>query len=364
MIPLFEEYPTLKEKLPFVSLGEYPTKIIKLKKTGKQAGLKNLYLKQDGLSALPYGGNKVRKLEFLLGKALQKKARAVLTFGYAGSNHALATTIYAEKLGLESISMLMPQHNAHYVRENLLAEEHYKTKLCLYKSMPGVALGVVGKMLKGLFTRGSFPKIIPPGGSSPLGAAGFVNAAFELKKQVEEGLLPEPDYIYAALGTMGTAAGLMLGLKAAGLKSTVVPIRVVPIQFANEVKLEKLFYQTNAFLRSLDSSFPRCSLTDDDLNIRHNCFGKDYARFTEEGVDAVKTILKNEKIKLEGTYTGKAFAALLKDARETETGKSTVLFWNTANSHDLSEAISGKDYHVLPRSFHRYFEEEVQELDK
>ena len=98
MIPLFAQYPSLKERIPYVSLGEFPTPIEHLSKLGMEIGADHLYLKHDGLSGSLYGGNKIRKLEFILADALQKRVKQVLTFGFAGSNHALATAVYAHKM--------------------------------------------------------------------------------------------------------------------------------------------------------------------------------------------------------------------------------------------------------------------------
>ena len=102
MIPLFEMYPNLKKNIPFISLGKFPTPVEKMNNLGKELGLDNLFVKRDDLSSDLYGGNKVRKLEFLLADAINTKAKSVLTFGCAGSNHALATSIYAKKLGLKA----------------------------------------------------------------------------------------------------------------------------------------------------------------------------------------------------------------------------------------------------------------------
>lgn len=120
MIPLFKQYPLLEDKLPYVALGDFPTPVEKLDRLGADIGVDHLYIKRDDLSGKVYGGNKVRKLEFLLGHALRTEVKTVLTFGFAGSNHAVATAIYAHHVGLKSISMLMPQPNAHYPRRNLL----------------------------------------------------------------------------------------------------------------------------------------------------------------------------------------------------------------------------------------------------
>ena len=124
MIPLFEHYPLLKDRLPYVSLGEYPTPVEKLERAGRNIGIDQLYVKRDDLSGEIYGGNKVRKLEFILGHALRVRARGVFAFGFAGSNHAVSMAVYAKQVGLKSISMLMPQPNAHYVRRNLLLSHH------------------------------------------------------------------------------------------------------------------------------------------------------------------------------------------------------------------------------------------------
>ena len=364
MIPLFEHYPLLGDRLPYVSLGEFPTPVEKLERLGGEIGLANLYIKRDDLTGRVYGGNKVRKLEFLLGRALRTGVKEVLTFGFAGSNHALATAIYAQQLGLRSISMLMPQPNAHYVRRNLLMSHHHGAELHQYWNMSLLIVGTPYQLLRHKLKYGSFPQTIPAGGSSPLGVTGFVNAALELKKQVIEGKIPEPDIIYIPLGTMGTAVGLILGLRAASLKSRVICVRVVDEKFASERKMINLFHKSNSFLRSLDPSFPNIEFSQQDTDIRHGFLGQGYAHFTGEGMEAVTSMGKSEGIKLEGTYTGKAFAALIDDVKKRDLRDKVVLFWNTHNSRDFSDSIASVDYRQLPRCFHRYFEGEVQPLDR
>jgi 1-aminocyclopropane-1-carboxylate deaminase/D-cysteine desulfhydrase-like pyridoxal-dependent ACC family enzyme len=368
MIPLFENYPLLARKLPYVSLGEFPTPVQNLDQLGERIGLENLFVKRDDMSGKIYGGNKVRKLEFLLGDALRAHVKEVLTFGAAGSNHALATAIYAKQLGLKSISMLAPQPIAHYVRSNLLMSCQAGAELHLIPNIPFISSlanpAVVYQVLRHSLQKGRFPAVIPMGGSSPLGAVGFVNAAFELKWQIQRGEIPEPDYIYVASGSMGTAAGLILGLKATNCKTRVVAVRVNDQRIVNTRGLVKLIHRTNFFLSSLDSSFPRLSIAEHDMNIRHYFFGKQYALCTQEGMEAAAMMERYGGIKLEGTYTGKAFAAIIEEAKKPGLKNKVLLFWNTYNSRDFSAAIANLDYHRLPRSFHRYFEEEVQPLER
>jgi D-cysteine desulfhydrase len=363
-LPLYKNYPRLAGQLPHESLGRFPTPVEKLERVGNAIGLNNLYIKRDDLSGTVYGGNKVRKLEFLLGDALRRNAKEVITFGFAGSNHALATAFYANRLGLGSTSLLLPQVNANYVRRNLLASHYFKADLCFYNNWTLLGLGLLSQLLRRRVKHGKFPRVIPGGGSCPLGVCGYVNAALELKVQIAAGEMPEPDFIYVPLGSMGTAVGLTLGLKTAGLKSRIIAVRVIEKRLANEKKMAQLFRDTASFLRKLDPAFPELLLGEDDWIVRDDCLGGGYARFTEKAMKAAALMKEKAGIILNGTYSAKAFSALLDDAEKQVLKGKTVLFWNTYNSRDLSKFAAEVDYHQLPKAFHRYFEEDVQLLDR
>lgn len=364
MIPLFEHYSLIRDRIPYVSLAEIPTPVEQLGRLGRDIGLDHLYIKRDDLSGDLYGGNKIRKLEFILGHALRTSAKEVLTFGFAGSNHALSTAVCAKKLGLKSISMLMPQYNAHYVRRNLLMSYYCGAELHQYRNTISLKIGTAYQLCRHKLKYGSFPQIIPFGGSSTLGTVGYVNAAFELKKQIAKGQMPEPDCIYVALGTTGTVVGLKIGLKAAGIKSRVIPIRVIDKKYVDEKTLIEHFSETVSFLCSLDPSFPRVELFAKDIGIVDRFLGNGYTCFTSQGMEAMTRMEKCEGIRLDGAYTGKAMAALIDDAAKHNLRDKVVLFWNTFNSIDFSDALSAVEYRNLPRCFHRYFEEEVQPLDR
>ena len=111
-------------------------------------------------------------------------------------------------------------------------------------------------------------------------------------------------------------------------------------------------------------SFPKVKIADDEVDIIHNFFGEQYAHFTEQGMAAVNLVAKSEGIGLDGTYTGKAMAALIDRVKNHGLRNEVILFWNTYNARDFSDTIKGVDYHQLPGCFHRYFEEDVQPLDK
>ncbi len=360
-LPLFDAFPALRGPIPHVALAALPTPIERLDALSSGTGA-NLYVKRDDLTSPVYGGNKVRKLEFLLGRAMHDGARTVLTFGAAGSNHALATALFARQLGLRSVSMLVPQPVAQSVRRNLLFGWKAGAELHHFESQLRVKLGVLHQMQRGLFRDGRFPNVIPPGGSSPVGTLGFVNAAFELAAQVASGLLPEPDLVFAASGTMGTVVGLMLGLQAAGLRTRVAAIRVTQPPYTSMQKARELFSATNALLHGADPAFPDLAFPEREFELRHDFIGPGYGRYTEASARAVRCGA-DLGLRLEGTYTGKAFAGFLDAAESGALRGKTAVFWDTYNSRDFAPEIAGADYHELPAPFHRYFEEAVQPLD-
>ena len=361
MIPLFEWYPTVAEKIPRLSFGEFPTPVERLSGISRHLKRDNLYIKRDDLSSRAYGGNKVRKLEFLLADALKHGAVRVITSGGAGSNHAVATAVYARKAGLKAVLMLFRQPNSHAVRHNLLLNLASGAELIHHDTYEEHTQALTETIRRYESVDGRAPYVIPLGGSSPVGAIGYVNAGLELAAQIAAGELPLPSRIYLALGTMGTAMGLLLGLKAAGIKTNLQAVRAVPTYVAGMDKCHLLFNRTNEFLREMDPSFPTCTLTPEDLTIREEYFGEKYGMFTPEAVAAATLLRESDGIILDGTYTGKACAAFLADLRND--GDEPVLFWNTKNSRALPPEALAADYRLLPAPLHYYFEEPVQALD-
>ncbi|MBM4271329.1 MAG: pyridoxal-phosphate dependent enzyme [Deltaproteobacteria bacterium] len=364
MIPLFVQYPRLADRFPRVSLGEFPTPAEKLSGLCRRMGKDNLYIKRDDLTGSVYGGNKVRKLEFLLAHAQRCGTTRIITAGGAGSNHAMASALYAKQVGLKAVLMLFSQPNSSAVRQNLLMNLYNDAQVIHYESYQEYLEAITGLIERFKMLDGVHPYFIPLGGSSPVGATGYVNAGFELAMQVAQGDIPSPDHIYLALGTMGTAAGLLLGLKAAGLKARVHAVRVVHSFMADEEKSNLLFCQTNELLRSLDTSFPLCAIEPEDLTIHHEYFGERYGLFTRKSVDAAALLRESDGIILDGTYTGKAGAAFLDHAASYVDKGEILLFWNTKNSRPFPGEVLSGDYRRLPEPFHRYFIDPVQPLDQ
>jgi D-cysteine desulfhydrase len=337
--------------VPRLALADLPTPVEPARRLGQRAGLDSLYVKRDDLCGALYGGGKTRKLELLLADAREAGARSVITFGGAGSNQAVATALYAAQFGLRATLLLAAQTGSEHLRRNLLAAHRAGAAL---RFVPGVAEAEAeARRLAARAPHGQAPYLIPPGGSSPLGNLAFINAALELAEQIAAGQMPAPDFLYVAMGTMGCAVGLALGLKAAGLKTQVVAVRASSPDTSSEPGLLAMAKETVAYARRLDPSFPELALRRGDVQIAVKHLGAGYGRPTPEGLRAIDAAREEEGWALEPTYTGKALAALLAGAPALD-GK-VVLFWNTHSSRPL--AVDGVDPRSLPAAFQAYFAE-------
>ena len=353
--PLFELFPSLAGAVPVLELAELPTPVRPLAALGARLGAPSLWLKDDGPSSPHYGGNKVRKLELLLAAAKRAGSKSVLTFGYAGSNHATATAVHAARVGLQSISILLPQHNAPYLRRNLLVSAGVGAEIHEYPSRAALIGGAALTLLRRTLRDGRPPYLIAPGGSSELGTIGFVNAAFELTGQSRAGALPLPDLIYAAGGSLGTVVGLGIGMAALGLATRIVAVRVVDEQFVNPLRADKLWKRTVALLRRHDGSFPDPGTPGNRIEYRGDFYGGLYARPTPESEAAHRLAGELEGLDLDQTYTSKTLACLVADAQGGRLAESTVLFWNTCNSSDVRALAARANPAQLPKRLQRYF---------
>jgi 1-aminocyclopropane-1-carboxylate deaminase/D-cysteine desulfhydrase-like pyridoxal-dependent ACC family enzyme len=363
MNALFGRYPRLQSVVAHAPLADLPTPIEKLAGLCRELSADGLYVKRDDLTAPVYGGNKVRKLEFILGAALRVGAKRAITTGGAGSNHALATALYAKLLGLKSALLLFAQPNATAVRKNLLVDLFIGADLhfCASYALSAERMQQLREHYRAV--DGVEPFLIPGGGSSALGALGYVNAALELADQIARGEIPEPAAIYLAAGTLGTMVGLVLGLKLAGLRTKVMGVRVVPTGLASPERALGLFREVNQLLHGSDPAVALVNADETTFAIDSTWFGSEYALYTEESVNAVRLMRRVAGLELDGTYTGKACVGFLKAAREMKPGEA-LLFWLTKNSRPLPAEALAQDWHALPPEFHRYFTDEVQPLDR
>ena len=335
---------TLRTTLPRHPLTELPTPIDAPDELRRGLALPGLYLKRDDQSARPYGGGKPRKLEFFFGEALELGKRRVATIGGVSSNHALATAIYAKRCGLGSVLLLMPEPPSAAARRRLAAAAECGAELRLVPNQKIARQALLE--LSG--DAGTYA--IPTGGTSPLGNVGFVNAALELVEQISRGELPEPERLYVPMGTMGSVAGLLVGLKLSGLSTRVVAVRASSPATSSERGLLGLCAETVEYLRARDPSFPPLRFSPEDVIIEGRFLGSGYGLATAAGERAAKRVAALGGPALETTYTAKAFAALLHDAPAI--GDRPVLFWHT---HARSDPEASLDQAKVPPAFRGYF---------
>lgn len=350
--PLFERYPALQAKLPFIALGTFPTPVSRMAILGAELKLPGLWVKHDDLSAEIYGGNKIRKLEFLLADALQRRCTTVLTFGGLGSNHALATSINCRRLGLQCVAVLTPEPPTDAVRRTLRYHQQLGTRLELaetYAEVRATAARVITELGAQQVCEIQF------GGSSWLGAIGFVNAAFELEAQIGAGELPRPDRIYVGCGTTSTTAGLALGFALAGAPIKIEGVQVTPDSVQPAQRCVELYKQTSTELHRLDSTVVVPSLDAYAVNVRRDQLGEGYAMPTSAAREAAD-LMQLEGMPASLTYTGKAMAALIADARAGLLRDKNVLFWNTYNSRPYPNLPDDESWRELPAGFHSIFD--------
>ncbi len=314
---LFRRYPELAASVPWLSLGRFPTPLEPL----PLPGLEHAWVKRDDLSGEAYGGTKVRKLEFLVADAVRAGARRLITAGAFGSHHALATALYGRRQGLAVTLVLFPQPVTAHVRDVVLAAAATGAD---FRFVPRMELVPGALLAQRWATRREPGYVIPPGGSNPLGTLGYVNAALELAEQLAAGAAPVPTEIHVAAGTLGTAAGLALGLALAGLDTRVVATRITGRIVTNERALARL---VRGALELLGPTAPGADEVLRRVEIRHDQIGGGYGRETPAG-RAATSLFEALGLRLDPTYTAKAAAGFLAAAARTP----VPLFWQTLSA--------------------------------
>ena len=293
-----------------------------------------MWVKDDGTYGSVYGGNKVRKLEWILPDA---GGRAIVTVGALGTNHGLATALYAREHGLRCAVALVDQPIDDHVRAQLARLEGsgarlYRThgRLRTIAAAPWIILRHFD------LRRVRPPYFLTVGGSTPVGCVGFVEAAFELAEQVRTGELPEPSHVVVALGSGGTAAGLAAGLRLAGLHTRVVGIVVNDKTPVGADVVTRLANRTIGLLRRRGADVAGTRIEPTDLAAEPGFLGAGYGHRTAEAERTRAAAAALEELPLDPVYTAKAMTGLLALRAQGGLGAGPVLFWQ---SHDtrLSE---------------------------
>jgi len=300
----FPRFPLLDGPTPIQRLARLESRL------GEAAGGVAIYVKRDDHTPIGGGGNKLRKLELLIGDALARGADTILTVGGRQSNHARLTAAAAAKAGLACelfLSRQVPRSDVDYVHNgNVLLDALFGATV---HDLPGDAdpLLFAGERATALRRAGKRPYVAPSGGSSPIGCLGYAACALEIEAQSAAMDLPF-DRVIVANGSSGTHAGLAAGFAAAGASPRLVRSYTVlrPREEAAQVTLEK----AAATLALLDGE-RRIDPGDIDVDGAHR--GDGYGVPTPEMLSAVRLLARTEGLLLDPVYTGKAFAGMLSD---------------------------------------------------
>ncbi len=311
--------------MPVLQLGRYPTPVA-LAATLSRPG-SDLWIKRDDLTHPVYGGNKVRKLEYLLAGALARGATRLVTIGAAGSHHVLATTYFGGRAGLGVEAILVPQPSTDHVLEVLRADVGLGLRAFPVNSWSAVPLAFARRVASGAWP-------ITVGGSSVSGSMGYVQAARELAAQVREGQLPEPDVCVVALGSGGTAAGLAAGFAAEGLKTRVVGACVSGPPWALRLISLSLARACARLARVGGGSVTMRKR----LAIDTRFLGAGYGFDVPAGAEAAAAASEAGLV-LDRTYTAKAFASALWHVRARQARH--VLYWHTLSSAPMGPLLEG-----------------------
>lgn len=318
----------LTDKLPRVKIGHLPTPIEPMPRLTAELGGPELWVKRDDQTGLATGGNKTRKLEFLVADALAQNCDTLITCGAAQSNHARQTAAAAAKFGLERVLVLRGEEPSR-TQGNLLldrllgAEVVWAGDLPLEERMAQVA--------DELREADRYPYIVPYGGSNVVGASGYAAAMVELLTQSEAHGV-DFDHIVLASSSGGTQAGLMVGARAMGYAGRILGISVDLEASDLQHTLADLATATSEYLGQ-DFRF-----APEDFAVNDDYVGGGYAVIGELERRAIRAVARAEGLLLDPVYTGRAFGGLLDLIRGGAFGsdKNTcVLFWHTGGTAGL-----------------------------
>ena len=352
LLPLFSQYPVIKKQLNPQAFACLPTPVKALPELAS-----NAWLKQDDLTHPDYGGNKIRKLDFVLADIQRKNKKHVITFGATGTNAGVATAMMCHRNKLKCTVYLFQQPLSQTVKDNLALMQAYGAELIYCGSLLKTVLSFYCSRHR-LKSESYF---LWAGCSNSVATFAYINAAFELKQQIEQGKLPEPEHIIVPVGSCSTLAGLTLGVQLAKLNSKVVGIRVAPAYLGpfpacTSGEVNKVIKQAAKQMKKWGikeiGSVPSCQFS-------NKYYGNGYGIATRESQRAVEQF-KALGIKLENTYSGKAGAAFIEQLNGSQ---QPQLFWQTFNSANtlskIKSSITGTPISSLSTALKDYLAQQL-----
>jgi L-cysteate sulfo-lyase len=318
-------------RFPRARFAHLPTPLEAMPRLSAELGGPRLFVKRDDCTGLAGGGNKTRKLEFLLGEALAQGADTLVTQGAVQSNHVRQTAAAAARYGLACEVILEERTSSEAVdytnSGNVLLDRLLGAKI---RNVPGGTdmNAELAKSAEEICARGGKPYVILGGGSNPVGALGYVDCAIELVRQADaQGLVI--DRIVTATGSAGTHAGLVAGLALIGADIPILGIGVRAPKETQEANVHKLAVETAALFGHEDRIAREMTVADCDY------VGAGYGLIDEAVIDALKLAARTEGLLLDPVYSGKAMKGMIALARQGAFKDETVVFLHTGGAQGL-----------------------------
>jgi L-cysteate sulfo-lyase len=319
-------------RFPRVRLFPTPTPLEKLENLSRHLGGPNIWIKRDDCTVVATGGNKIRKLEFLVGEAKAQGADHLVTQGAVQSNHVRQTAAVARRFGMKCTALLehrIETNDRDYLNSgNVLLDRLFDAAI-EYRPGGTDMNAAADAKVAALREAGEKPYVIPGGGSNRVGALGYVSCAQELMGQADEMGLTV-DRVVTATGSAGTQAGLVVGLEGANAGVPVLGIGVRLPKDAQEANVHRLAEATADFV-GMRGGIARSA-------VMANCdyVGPGYGRPTPGMTEAVLMLARLEGVLLDPVYSGKAMAGMIDLIRKGEIGKGeTVVFLHTGGAVGL-----------------------------
>jgi len=314
-------------KLPRVALGHWPTPLHELPRLSATLGGPRIFIKRDDLTGLALGGNKCRKLEYVLADALKNGVDTLITSGSSQSNHALQTAAAARKLGMEAyLALVKGMHvetQGNLLLQNILNSTVNIVEVADPSEMFTTMPRKMNELADELRSKGRTPLVIPAGAEFPLGTVGWVDAAEEIGRQLKDQEI-DAQYVVLAHSGGGTQAGLVLGFKQLKLPLNVVGISTM---YQKSAAVNEVVTLANDTARLLGFDV---TITPDEVTLYDDYIGEGYGIPTEGCIEAIRLVAQTEAIFLDPVYSAKAMAGFVDLIRKGEfTSRDTVLFIHT-----------------------------------
>jgi len=318
------------EKFERIKLGHFPTPIEHLKNITKYLGGPNIFIKRDDCTGLATGGNKTRKLEFLIPDAIKNKAELVVTVGAVQSNHARQTAAACTLMGLKCLIIfeqrLKDAPEAYMKSGNVFLDKLFGADIKVCPKNEDVTK-YTEKIIEDIKSKGTNVYFIPGGGSNAIGALGYVECLNEILKENNKYNFTQ---IVHATGSSGTQAGLLAGRKYYNCN---IPVTGICVRHKKVIQIDKVYIEAKKACEKL-----QCKILDkSDVIADDEYIGSGYGEPTEGMIEATKLLAKKEAILLDPVYTGKGFAGLIGLIRKKKFSKNdNVLFIHTGGAVSLS----------------------------